>query len=239
MNRLLGLLGEDERVLDVGGWGSPLARADSVIDLMPYATRGLYPGPGSGGTERFGADTWVERDVCDREPWPFDDGAFDFVVCSHTLEDVRDPVWVCAEMQRVGRAGYVEVPSRLEEQSYGVEGPWVGRAHHRWLIDVEDDRLTFVFKSHVLHRRRSAHFPFGFHQRLSAEERVQTLWWEGGFEFGERAFYEIEEHDRYLEEFVARNLEGRPVPGRWRGIAVLLADRAWIALGRRRPRPLR
>ena len=28
-------------VLDVGGWGKPLARADWVADLMPWESRGL------------------------------------------------------------------------------------------------------------------------------------------------------------------------------------------------------
>ena len=71
-------------------------------------------------------DTWIQRDICDREPYPFDDDELDFVICSHTLEDVRDPIWVCSEMARIAKAGYIEVPSRLEEQSYGFQGP--GRA---------------------------------------------------------------------------------------------------------------
>ena len=58
------------------------------------------------------------------------------MICSHTLEDVRDPIWVCSEIQRVAKAGYIEVPSRLEEQSYGFQGPWVGWGHHHWLIEV-------------------------------------------------------------------------------------------------------
>ena len=40
--RIKALAGEDGLVLDVGGWAKPLARADWVIDLMPYETRGLY-----------------------------------------------------------------------------------------------------------------------------------------------------------------------------------------------------
>src|SRR5437763_9422117 len=160
-------------VLDVGGWARPFARADWVIDLMPYETRGRY---GLDGTppERFGPVTWVERDICDRAPWPFEDGRFDFAVCSHTLEDLRDPLWVCSELMRVARAGYVEVPSRLEEQSPGVHGPWVGWSHHRWLVDVGESSIEFVFKSHVIHARESDHFPEGFHATLSEAERVQT-----------------------------------------------------------------
>jgi hypothetical protein len=194
----------DAEVLDVGGWGRPFNRADWVIDLMPFATRGLY---GSDGTppERFTEQTWIERDLCDRELWPFEDGRFDFAVCSHTLEDVRDPVWVCSELNRVARAGYVEVPSRLEEQSIGVHGPWAGWSHHHWLVDVGEGSIEFVFKSHAVHAHEDAHFPRGFHERLSDEERVQTLWWDGGFSYGERVMYTGDELDSYLAEFVARH----------------------------------
>src|SRR3954454_9023579 len=137
-------LGHDELVLDVGGWAQPLERADWVIDLMPYETRGLYGYDKASASERFTADTWVVHDICAREPWPFSDGQFDFAVCSHTLEDVRDPVWVCSELQRVARAGYVEVPALVEELTWGIQGEWVGWTHHRWLCEPEEGGLTFV-----------------------------------------------------------------------------------------------
>jgi hypothetical protein len=176
----------DASVLDVGGWAAPLGRADWVLDLMGWDTRGLY-GKVDPAAERFSAATWVQRDICAREPWPFADGAFDFVVCSHTLEDVRDPIWVCSELSRVARAGYVEVPSRQVEQSFGVQGDWVGWGHHHWLIDVADGGLEFVFKPHIL-VRADLHFPAGFAASLGAEERVETLWWEGEVRAWERVF---------------------------------------------------
>ena len=203
--RLLARLSDDDLVLDVGGGASPLARADWVIDLTPYDERRAVP------DERFTRDTWVQRDVCDREPWPFEDGRFDFAVCSHTLEDVRDPIHVCSELQRVARAGYIEVPSRLEEQSWGVIGPWVGWSHHRWLIDVTENRIEFVHKPHALHGRETDHFPPGFHDSLTAEERVQQLWWEGSFDYGERIILTAEEAEAYLAEPV--RARGGPARG--------------------------
>jgi methyltransferase family protein len=205
-------LGDDNLVLDVGGWARPLARADWVMDLMPYETRGRYGSDGQ-GPERFRQETWIERDLCDREPFPFSDGQFDFVVCSHTLEDLRDPVWVCAEMNRVGRAGYVEVPSRLEEQRLGVHGPWAGWSHHRWLCDVSGSGIEFVFKPAMVHARSSDNFPADFGRELTAEQRVQTLWWEGGFEYGERIFMEPAELDDYLAGYVGEHLGPRRAPG--------------------------
>jgi hypothetical protein len=202
---------DDALLLDVGGWGKPFTRADWVLDQMPHETRGLYGSDGD-GEERFSRETWVCRDICDREPWPFADNQFDFVVCSHTLEDVRDPVWVCHELTRVGKAGYIEVPSRLEEQSYGVHGPWVGWGHHHWLVDIEPGRVRFSFKHHVLHNRATDHFPPGFHERLSEEDRIQRLWWQGGFDFEEQVFTTQDGVDSYLADFVALNLRARPLP---------------------------
>ncbi len=197
-------------VLDIGGWGRPLARADWVMDLMPYETRGLY-GQEDPAPERFSDSTWIRRDICDREPYPFADGEIDFVVCSHTLEDVRDPIWVCSEMNRIAKAGYIEVPSRLEEQSFGIQGPWVGWGHHRWLIEVLDHRrIEFVLKHHVMHGRPSDHFPPGFSSLLAPKERVLTLWWEGSFDFGERVLMGADELDPYLAEFVAQHRGPKP-----------------------------
>src|SRR2546423_15383955 len=79
VERLTREIPDDALVLDVGGWITPFTRADWVIDLMPYETRGTHGRQGD-GPERFGADTWVQRDICDREPWPFDDDQFDFVL---------------------------------------------------------------------------------------------------------------------------------------------------------------
>ena len=212
LRRLLHRLDDRAVVLDIGGWAKPLPRADWVMDLMPYESRGML-GKESEHEERFDRDTWIQRDICDRDPYPFADDEIDFVVCSHTLEDVRDPLWVCSEMNRIAKAGYIEVPSRLEEQALGVNGPWVGWSHHRWLIDVADGAIEFVFKPHELHARREHHFPRGFAARLPADARVTTLWWEQGFGYRERFLYTPEELDAYMSSLVEEEL-GRGSPRR-------------------------
>jgi Methyltransferase domain len=223
---VLARLGDDDLVLDVGGWAEPFARADWVIDLEPYETRGLY-GRADAERERFTAATWVVRDICDREPWPFGADQFDFAVCSHTLEDVRDPVWVCAELQRVAKAGYVEVPSRLQEQSFGVQGPWVGWSHHRWLIDVEGDAIRFAHKSQLLDHRAADRFPTGFHATLTPEQRVSTLWWAGTFTAQERFFPDPAAYDAYVRAFVAAH-RPRRIPARpWLAEHQRLARERW------------
>ncbi len=203
-DRILESLPEDQLVLDVGGWAHPLPRADWVIDLMPYETRGLY-GEKDPEPERFSAETWVERDICDRERWPFSDDQFDFAICSHTLEDVRDPLWVCSELNRVARAGYIEVPARVEEQTKGVHGAWVGWSHHHWLVDIQGDHVQFVLKPHLLHGRPEFWVSLEWTRQLPASDLVSRLFWEESFGYSERIFYEPEELHAYLRAEVERN----------------------------------
>lgn len=213
-NEILRRLPDAARLLDVGGWAAPLERADWVIDLLPHETRGLY-GSSDPARERFSAETWVQRDICDREPWPFADKSFDFVVCSQTLEDVRDPVFVCSEIARVGRAGYIETPSWRAELMYGVNGPWTGYSHHRWLVRCDRDRgdVEFFFKFHTVHvdpYRMPAH-------ALSEAELTTWLWWEGSFTAHERIVTEPAELDAELRAFVARHSPVTPpARRRWR-----------------------
>ena len=211
-------LADTARVLDVGGWAHPWWRADWVIDLMPYETRGLYGEPDP-EPERFTNDSWVTRDICARERWPFADDEFDYVVCSHTLEDIRDPIWACSELIRVAKAGYIEVPARVEEQTKGVHGDWVGWSHHHWLIDIEGDHIQFVLKPHLLHGRPEFCVARSYTDSLTAEDRVSTLFWEGHFSFRERIFFVPDELHAYLAEPVQESggeaPANRPEAGGW------------------------
>ena len=122
VQKLLSELQPTDQVHDLGGWACPFNRAQWILDAQPFETRGFYRTfggkPSQGGDkEWFTKDTWIQRDMCERAPWPFSDQQFDFVICSHTLEDIRDPLWVCTEMIRVGKRGYIEVPSRAWELS--------------------------------------------------------------------------------------------------------------------------
>ena len=210
---ILRRLPEDARVLDVGGWAAPLERADWVIDLLPHATRGLY-GASDPARERFTAETWVQRDICDREPWPFDDDSFDFVICSQTLEDIRDPVFACSEIARVGRAGYLETPSWRAELMHGVSGTWTGHSHHRWLVRCDAGRaaVEFLFKFHIVHADpyRMPRHP------LPALDLIEFLWWEGSFSAHERIVMEPVALDAELRAFVAEHAPPAPAGRRAR-----------------------
>ena len=161
--RIRTALSSDDEVLQVGGAAAPFGRADWVLDARPYDDRGVAE-----GRERFAARTWLVRDVCARERWPFEDDRFAFAVCT-TLAGLRDPVGVCAELSRVARAGYVEVPA-IEAELSGGDG--------RWLCSVDHGELVFVHKSVAVAVDPRVKVPPRWHGRLTAPERVHALFWE-------------------------------------------------------------
>lgn len=172
----------DVEVLQVAAGDTPLARADWVLDARAYERRGDAVG---GRGERFTRRTWLVRDVCARERWPFEDGRFAFAVCT-SLAALRDPIGVCAELSRVAAAGYVEVPTIEAELSAGVEGGWLGRSAHRWLCHVGDGELVFIAKPGAVHADPRVRVRSAWHDALSPEERVHGLFWDGRLPTRER-----------------------------------------------------
>jgi hypothetical protein len=209
--KLLALIGPNDTVLDIGGWACPFNRANFVMDSGPYDTRGYYakvglPGSQGGPREFFTRDTWIQRDICERTPFPFADKSLDWVTCSHTLEDIRDPLWVCSEMRRIARRGYIEVPSRLAESCRGWEHPKIaGLTHHRWLIDIENNHIRFFQKPHMIHTRRRFSLPKSVFEDLSEVSRVQWLFWDDSFTWEEVTIHERSEMIAHLESFVRRH----------------------------------
>ena len=192
----------DASVLQVAAGDAPLARADWVLDPRAYELRGDAVGTRG---ERFTRRTWIVRDVCARERWPFEDDRFAFAVCT-SLAALRDPVGVCAELSRVARAGYVEVPTVEAELSAGVEGTWVGRSAHRWLCDVGEGELVFVAKPGAVHVEPRVRVRSGWHDALSPAERVHGLFWEDRLPARERIVRDAELLDE-LADRVRRRFE--------------------------------
>lgn len=201
--QILDRLKPTDQVLDVGGWHSPFNRSNWIIDIMPYATRNRNGAilREAMPEERFTAETYLQTDIC-RTPWPFRDKQFDFVICSHTLEDIRDPVAVCAEINRVAKAGYIEVPSRLVESTKGVERPfYCGYYHHRWLCETEGTKISFLFKPAMLSAYRRFHFSAGPLRKINPAYEWSGFFFEGSFEFEERIIIDRDEVQRDLREF--------------------------------------
>lgn len=135
-----------DRVLDLGGWDRVFPRANVVVDLNPYETRKVV---NPDVAECFTKKDWIQADFCSTAFWDkIPDKVFDFVIISHTLEDIRDPLYVCSQMIRCAKAGYIEVPSKFREcAKQSADAPFSGYDHHRWIVEPSPNRDGLIFKA--------------------------------------------------------------------------------------------
>jgi len=211
--RIRALALEAETVLDVGGWHRPLHAATHVLDLQPYGTRNTREALDPEQPPRYDASTWFRHDAC-KTPWPFPDKFFAFSFCSHLLEDVRDPLAVCAELCRVSRAGYIETPSRAREifskaRFFGLKSllgrmPEVGFYHHRWFVEIQGDHVRFRAKDQRLLMSRSRFITrHDLGRKMTERESGTFLFWCDRFTCEER--FDVDEAE--LESFRRRTLD--------------------------------
>lgn len=183
--KLIQRIPEGAKVLDLGGWERVFPRANTVVDLLPYATRkNDFPAM----PERFTEESWIVADFCSADFWSgIPDKSFDFITIGHTLEDIRDPLYVCSQMIRCGKAGYIEFPSKSRECSKDSSGArFSGYDHHRWIIEPKADLSGLIFKAKLAYahigdylgdRRRHLLHDYFF--------QFDGVFWTGSFQYVE------------------------------------------------------
>jgi len=189
------------KILDIGGWFAPCSQATHMVDLMPFETlnrKGSY----GNGELKIQKQNYFQLDLGTIEQLPFKNQEFDFVICRHTLEDIKDPIKICKEMIRVARSGYLETPHRVYESTKGVERHWwCGHYHHRWLVEIQNQKVTFQFKPHNIHSSSKYHFRCWPWQKIREEFKNTSLFWEGSFQFEERIIINYQELKDQLSNF--------------------------------------
>lgn len=144
---------ESERgsILDFGGGASPYFRASHVLDIIPFDAGKLQSNAWGGEPKRFEPNQYTSFDVCSGKPWPFADQQFDLGLTSHTLEDLRDPIPALRELGRVCKQILIITPSRLLEQTRGIDHPrYSGFFHHPWAVSQDAQGIVFRRKtSHI------------------------------------------------------------------------------------------
>ena len=73
-------------------------------------------------------------------------GKFSYSVCTHTLEDLAYPILTLEMLPRIAEAGFISVPSKFVELQRGIEGPYRGFIHHRWIFCTVDGQVILVPK---------------------------------------------------------------------------------------------
>lgn len=203
------------KILDIGGWYAPCRQATHMVDIMPFDTLNRSGAYGNGEL-KIRKENYFQMDLGATEKLPFQDKEFDFVVCRHTLEDLKEPLRVCKEMIRVGKAGYVETPSRLCESTKGIERPrWCGYYHHRWMVETTPSKIIFQFKPHNIHFSRKFYLRCWPWQKPRKKYSFAHLLWDGSFDYEERLIIDYQEVKQNLAAFKKSTRGMKPFKLRW------------------------
>ncbi len=138
---------ETDRVLEIGPGSMPHPRADVFLDRrfptqqIAYTQRGNAPDAADPSRTVY----------YDGGRFPFDNQAFDYVICSHVIEHVPDDEMdlFVREIQRVASRGYLEFPSVFYELiNYQ-------KCHH-WMMSERGGVVLMCdkknFQSNFIHR---------------------------------------------------------------------------------------
>ena len=119
-------------VLEIGSGNNPHSRSDILCDRYirtSHERAGEFP-------------IRIDRPmvIADAMHLPFADHTFDYVIASHIFEHMDDPAGLAREIARVGKAGFIEVPSAISERVFGWD-------FHHWYCEIISGTLTFTRKT--------------------------------------------------------------------------------------------
>jgi len=172
------------KVLDVGGamgsWANEFVAAYLDCNASQYLT---------GKTKAL----LFDGNISDPEGWDSildhvaKNGKFDFAVCTQTLEDIRNPSFVCQRLPLVAKAGYIDVPSKYHElkvnerpsdqdrPKWGLKGHILGYTGHRWIMNMVDGVLEMYPKLPFIEHLEG----LDFFDPENPPGHMLCFWWEG------------------------------------------------------------
>ena len=174
LRRLYCPVDKRDLVLEVGSGGSPYFRANVLCDAYEVTQ------------ERFFAPLVHDRPTVMAfvEQLPFKDDSFDFVIASHVLEHSADPEKFLSEIQRVGKAGYIEVPDAFMERltHYGFHRLEITDKNGELIIRkkknyIQDEEVVGLFhnKARPIFPNWASRYPFHFHVRYYWERKSRGI----------------------------------------------------------------
>lgn len=172
LRRLHCPVGADSLVLEVGSGASPYFRSNVLLDAYENTQQRHWTPLVNDRPTVLGAV----------ECLPFRDKCFDFVIASHVLEHSSRPDLFLKELQRVSKAGYIEVPDALMERlnpyrDHRLEVTVRGsklliRKKADWINDSELVELFEAKAKKWISGETIPRHPFDFHVRFYWEQHI-------------------------------------------------------------------
>ena len=119
------------------------------------------------------------------EKLPFLDKEFDYVILSHVLEHVPNLLEFKNEVIRIAKAGYIELPTKLNDNIvFGCDEEVLG---HKWWFEFDDDRhqLLFTEKKDAIEKFLSVGSVWNF-QKFYEDSFILQFYWESDIDLKER-----------------------------------------------------
>ena len=141
----------------------------------------------------------------DNNVLPFKDNEFDFVIASHVLEHVKEVDLFIKELERVSTKGYIEVPTKLEDNLV-----FENKKDHIWHLEFDDINYELIISKKIqyfepiLTVSTIKKFSKIFRQSL-----VLELYWENHIKYRKREEIAInEKFSRFslFRRFISKNL---------------------------------
>lgn len=128
-------------VVDIGGsvnsWSAPYV--DAVVDFNKLEVNNT-------NIKFFNCDITHPNSYKEILDYVNKNGKFDFCICTHTLEDIMNPVYVCEKICEISNEGYIAFPSKFRELSrFECGNNYRGYIHHRWIFKVKNNEKIIAY----------------------------------------------------------------------------------------------
>tara|TARA_B100001250_G_C19731194_1_gene758586 strand:- start:536 stop:1189 length:654 start_codon:yes stop_codon:yes gene_type:complete len=139
---------------------------------------------------------------------PFKDKEFDYVILSHVLEHVENIYEFTKEIERISKAGYIELPTKLADNlTIGCDEDDIG---HKWWLEFDDvnNKLIFVKKVDVLQKFISVGTLNKF-QKHFEDSLIIQLYWENSIDLVEGKPIEFDKKINFtslIRKFIGKKL---------------------------------
>ena len=98
----------------------------------------------------------ISIDICKESDWRKlhdlveQQGKFDYCICTHTLEDIYNPIVALDNMPKIAKSGIITMPCARTELSHIENSSWLGFIHHRWIYDIDGNTMLVIPKLNFL-----------------------------------------------------------------------------------------
>lgn len=131
------------------------------------------------------------------EKLPFKDKEFDYVILSHVLEHIPNLIEFKNEVERIGKAGYIELPTKLNDNIvFGCDEEIFG---HKWWFEYDDDTSELIYSEKIdaTEKFLSVGSVWKF-QEYYEDSFILQFYWENKIDLKRREPYQLTKQIKFI-----------------------------------------